>query len=129
MSRQQKTESGEIEARWDEFWRDHKDFDSFWARALLHDVSEFLPFVFKFDAVQDGIEQLYVKSDVHFPPDFDWSLDWTGVSEQLPATTLAQLPIFQLALALRAYAYYGLVLNIDDNFHGVFEFLEHVKNH
>lgn len=125
MSKQRDKESAEVEARWTEFWNDHKDFDSSWARNILHDVSEFLPFVFKFDAVSDGLKELYTKSAVQFPPDFDWSKDWTEAPQCLPPTALGQLPIFKLALALRAYAYYGLLLSTDG--FDVMEFLEHVE--
>ena len=120
-------ENEEVKARWKEFWDDHKDFDSAWARNVLHMLSEFLPFVFKFDAVREGLERLYAKSDVQFPADFNWSEDWTAASEVecLPAAALEQLPIFRLALALDAYAYYGLKLKIDEHdFHGLDYFLE-----
>jgi hypothetical protein len=104
----------EVQARWKKFWDDHKDFDSHWARNVLHSLSEFLPFVFKFDAVRHGLEQLYTRSDVQYPADWDWSTDWTDADEQLPAAALRQLPIFRLALALDAYAYYGLKLMIEE---------------
>jgi hypothetical protein len=103
-----------FEKRWKDFWHDHKDFDSPWAREILHNLSEFLAFVFNFGALPPGLKQLYVKSGVKFPPNFDWAHEWTDPSYQLPATSLAMLPIFKLALALRAYAYYGLLLNDDD---------------
>jgi hypothetical protein len=123
MDQRQDNENEEVKARWKEFWDDHKDFDSAWARNVLHSLSEFLPFAFKFDAVRDGLEELYVKSDVQFPPDFDWSGNWTGAGLDLPAAALGQLPIFRLALALDAYAYYGLKVDEDD-FHGLEEFLD-----
>jgi hypothetical protein len=126
MSRQD-NKNEEVKARWKEFWDDHREFDSAWARNVLHMLSEFLPFVFKFDAVPEGLGQLYAKSDVQFPADFDWSRDWTEASEveRLPAGALEQLPIFRLALALDAYAYYGLKLKIDeDDVHGLDTFLE-----
>jgi hypothetical protein len=124
MSKQQ--ESAPVEKRWKDFWHDHKDFDSPWARDILHNLSEFLPFVFKFAALPAGLKQLYVRSDVKFPPDFDWAHDWTDPSYQLPATTLGVLPIFKLALALRAYAYYGLILNTDNA--DVREFIEFLES-
>jgi hypothetical protein len=85
----------------------------------LKNLSEFLPFIFKFDAVPVGLKQLYVKSDVSFPRDFDWAHDWTSASEHLSATILKELPIFKLALAFRAYADYGLLLEGNDDFHGI----------
>ena len=124
-----KPRDAEIEARWKDFWQDHTDFDSSWARNVLHQLSEFLPFVFKFDAVRHGLEQLYTKSDVECPADWDWSDNWTDANEQLPAATLRQLPIFRLALALDAYAYYGLKLNIEepDDSHDLFMFLDDLE--
>jgi hypothetical protein len=115
MSKQRKNESAEVEARWAEFWRDHQNFDSPWARTVLHMLSEFLPFVFKFDAVRHGIEQLYKGSGVQCPADWEWSEDWTDADEYLPETALRELPIFQLALALDAYAYYGLELQLESD--------------
>jgi hypothetical protein len=119
----------EVEARWKEFWHDHKDFESTWGRKVLNMLSEFLPFVFKFNAVPHGLEQLYARSEVNCPSDF---LDsWTDAWEWLPSAALRQLPIFRLDLALRAYAYYGLKLRVEDppevhgpEVHGVDEFLE-----
>jgi hypothetical protein len=125
MTKQREKESAEVEARWAEFWNDHKNFDSPWARNILHNVSEFLPFVFKFEAVSDGLKELYTKSGARFTADFDWSRDWSEASECLAPTELDELPIFKLALALRAYAYYGLLLNAD--VFDVREFLELVE--
>jgi len=125
MGQRQSKGNEDVEARWKEFWDDHKDFDSAWARNVLHMLSEFLPFVFKFEAVKCCVEQLYTKSiDVQFPADWDWSRDWTNADEHLPAATLRQLPIFRLALALEAYAYYGLKQITDNDFHGLDRFLE-----
>ena len=67
----------EVDARWKEFWHDHKDFEPAWARFILNYLSEFLTFVFNFDAVRHGMEQLYVKSG-ECPSDWDWSFEWTG---------------------------------------------------
>jgi hypothetical protein len=106
--------NSEVAVRWEQFCKEHKDFDSTWARSILHNLSEFLPYVFS--AVPDGLKQLYVKSGVRFPPDFDWKEQWYSASDDLPATTLRELPIFKLALAFRAYAYYGLLL--DDGIDG-----------
>jgi hypothetical protein len=117
-------ESTLVERRWKDFWHDHKVFDSPWAREILHNLSEFLAYVFKFEALPAGLKQLYVKSGVKFPPDFDWAHEWTDPSYQLPASSLSVLPIFKLALALRAYAYYGLILNDVD----VLEFLDMVRH-
>jgi hypothetical protein len=53
MSKKQETE---IEARLKEFWDDHKDFDSGWARGILDELTEvILPFVFKPSAVEIGL--------------------------------------------------------------------------
>jgi hypothetical protein len=110
MGARQGNAKQEVEDRIKEFFDDHKDFESQWARNVLHNVSEFLPFVFKFDAVRHGLEQLYTESGVQCPADWDWATDWTSADEHLPIATLRQLPIFRLALALNAYAYYGLKL-------------------
>jgi hypothetical protein len=110
----QTSESEAVQARWKEFWDDHRDFDSGWARNVLHSLSEFLPFVFKFDAVRHGLEDLYTRSGVQCPADWNWSTDWTSANELLPTATLRQLPIFVYALALEAYAYYGLKLTIEE---------------
>src|SRR6516165_11046280 len=63
-----KKHEAEIEARLKEFWDDHKDSDSGWARSILEELVEaILPFVFKPSAVGIGLEQLYVKSGVRVP--------------------------------------------------------------
>jgi hypothetical protein len=126
MNKRQEKGSEEIEARWKEFWDDHQDFESPWARTVLHQLEEFLPFVFKFDAVRHGLEQLYTRSGVQCPADWDWSHDWTSADEHLPTATLRQLPIFRLALALDAYAYYGLKPMAEEphDFHGLDDFLD-----
>jgi hypothetical protein len=63
-----KKRQAEVEARLKEFWDDHKDFDSPWARNILDELTEvILPFVFKPSAVEIGLEQLYVKSGVRVP--------------------------------------------------------------
>jgi hypothetical protein len=115
-------ESSKVEERWKEFRHDHQTFDSSWARHILHNLSEFLPYVFEFDAVPVGLKQLYVKSGVKFPRDFEWEDAWPEASE-LPASYLSVLPIFKLALALRAYAYYGLILEILPRWQGLWDFL------
>jgi hypothetical protein len=76
--------------------------------------------------VRHGLEQLYTRSNVEYPADWDWSTDWTDADEQLPAAALRQLPIFRLALALDAYAYYGLKLVIEEpnNTHDLDTFLD-----
>ena len=66
-----KHENYRCERRWKDFWHDHKDFNSPWAREILHNLSEFLAFVFKFAALPAGLKQLYVRSGVKFPPDFN----------------------------------------------------------
>jgi hypothetical protein len=120
MSKQQEAE---VEARLKEFWDDHKDFDSGWARYVLNELQEFLRLVFKFSALIPGLEQLYVKSGVSIPGD-EW---WWDAVEQLPAAVLRPLPIFKHVLALRAYAYYGLLLQFpkeDEVSDDVFSFLD-----
>src|SRR5438552_3164747 len=102
MSKQRQKEAAELHARWKEFRDDHKNFDSSWARNILHNLSEFLPLVFKFNAVSNCLKELY---GARVLADFDWSSEWTNVAHQLPAAALGELPIFKLALALRAYAF------------------------
>src|SRR6266481_2150213 len=129
MDERQRKGSMELEVRLKEFWHDHKDFESPWARNVLHQLSEFLPFVFKFHAVRHGLEQLYTKSGVQVPPDWDWPKDWTDADEHLPVSSLRDLPIFRLALALDADAYYGLKLVLEEphDFHGLDQFLEDLE--
>ena len=115
-------ERANVQARWKEFWNDHQTFNSPWARNILHSLSEFLGFVFKFEALLPGLKQLYVASGVQFPDDFDWECDWTNMLADLPAANLAVLPIFKCAIALRAYAYYGLVVRKEEI--DVFSFLD-----
>src|ERR1700730_363933 len=104
-------QQAEIEARLKEFWDAHKDFDSAWARYILDELSEvILPWVFKPSAAEDGLEQLYEKSGVRVPPEHDV---YEGSS--LPAAVLSPLPIFKYDLALRAYADYGLLLQIPED--------------
>jgi hypothetical protein len=98
-----KKQEAEVEARLKEFWDDHKDFDSAWARDILVELDAMLPFVFK--EVPD-LEQLYLKSGVRIPDD----VAWDDAAELLPAAVLSPLPIFKYALALSAYADYGLIL-------------------
>jgi hypothetical protein len=118
-----KKHEAEIEARLKEFWDDHKDFDSPWARYILGELSEMLAFVFQ--PISPGLEQLYVKSGVRVPRDFrgDWVLD----ADSLPAAVLSPLPIFKLALAFHAYADYGLLLQFPKGYprgDDIFEFLD-----
>ncbi len=119
----------EIAQRWAVFWSEHKDFDSSWARNLLHMLSEFLPFVFKRDAVRYGLKELYIRSGVQCPPDWNWSKDWSGAGYDLPTVALRDLPIFHLALALDAYAYYGLKLasEAQHESHDLDQFLEDIR--
>ena len=67
---------------------------------------------------------IYTASGVELPAD----TDWTDADENLPANELRKLPIFRLALALRAYAYYGLWLKVSepDDDCGLTEFLEQI---
>jgi hypothetical protein len=140
-----KKQEAEVEARLKEFWDDHKDFDSGWARSILERLTEIiLPIIFEPSALKIGLEQLYVKSGVTVPRElleqtigqrtfvwdehlkqyvkpseldlekldleFDFS-DEESLNE-LPAAVLSPLPIFKYALALSAYADYGLVIGI-----------------
>src|SRR4051812_46359670 len=58
----------EVEARLKEFWDDHKNFDSDWARHILAVLTEaILPIIFKSSALHIGLEQLYLKSGVKVP--------------------------------------------------------------
>lgn len=122
MNRRRGETNAEVDARWKEFWSDHRDFDSQWARNVLHRLAELLPFVFGYAAAGDGLTCSYRKS-VEFPADANWN-----DAEDLAASTLSKLQIFRLALALRAYAYYGLKLKIDEPYdnYGLDGFLERV---
>ena len=85
----------EVEARWKQFWQDHENFEPTWARSTLNLLSEFLTFVFEGDAVRHGMEQLYVRSGVKCPPDFDWNVEWTGAHARTPVDgnkAVAHLP-------------------------------------
>ena len=110
----------EIDQRLREFWEDHRDFDPQWMRNLLHNLSEFLPFLFEYDAAGDGLRSMYAGNGIELPdggmPDV----------EDLPSPDLRRLKGTKLALALRAYAFYGLLLKVDD-FHDVFDFISHVQ--
>jgi len=153
-----KKQEAEVEARLKEFWDDHKDFDSGWARSILERLTEIiLPIIFEPSALKVGLEQLYVKSGVRVPRElleqFVKSGAWiphghlwehyekTGVFpnpreldlekldlefdfllnepyDALPAAVLSPLPIFKYALALSAYADYGLFLQSGEDIFG-----------
>jgi len=139
-----KKQQAEVEARLKEFWDDHKDFDSAWARNILEQLTEvILPIIFKPSAQESGLEQLYVKSGVRVPPEI---LDQLYVDthetmprelfyysfrvdepDGLPTAVLSPLPIFKYALALSAYADYGLILQFpkEDEVYegGIFDFI------
>jgi hypothetical protein len=102
----------ELDARWREFWHDYKDFDSSWSRNVLHNLGEFLPWVF--DGMVPALKQLYEGSGVPSNLLEHWADDWTDAAEWIPATALRGLRIFRLDLAVRAYAYYGLKLKVDE---------------
>ena len=121
MSERRAKRTPEAEAREKEFWQDHENYDSEWARSLLNSLVEFVPFVFEPEALERGVPWLYQGSRVEFPPD----TSWTDAHETLSAGDLIKLPIVRLALALRAYAYYGLTLDIGDR--GVDDFLSYMK--
>jgi hypothetical protein len=122
MNKPLEKENAEVEGRWQEFWRDHEDYDYSWARSVLHDLTEWLPYVFRFEAIAHGLKELSERSGVPFELE-----EWTDAFEHMPASALSQLPICKLALALRAYAYYGLLLSTDQVH--VLEFLEMVEVH
>lgn len=154
-----KKQQAEVEARLKEFWDDHKNFDSGWARYILNQVEQTLPFIFKFSAIRPGLEQLYVKSGVRVPRELleqqvigvwdehleqyvkpreldleklDLEFDFfLGEPEELPTAILRPLPIFKLALAIRAYADYGLLLQFpkEDEVEDLFYFLERFPRH
>ena len=42
MSKPEETENPEIEARWKEFWEDHKDYDPSWVGEFLGELGEAL---------------------------------------------------------------------------------------
>jgi hypothetical protein len=78
-----KKQAEEVEARLKEFWDDHKDFDSGWARRILEELDEvILPHVFAPSAVEAGLEQLYVKSGVRVPRELLVQLYMRGVGVQ-----------------------------------------------
>jgi hypothetical protein len=130
MNKHQRKAGEVADQRLAEFWSEHQDFESPWARDVLHMLSEFLPLVFKFGAVRHGLEELYTRSGVQCPPGWDWSNDWTSAAEQLPTAALRDLPIVRLALALDAYAYYGLKLPLEDSndTHTIDLFLEDLRD-
>jgi hypothetical protein len=130
MKKHESKPSEEVDQRWAEFWSEHQNVESPWARDVLHMLSEFLPLVFKFEAVRHGLEELYTRSGVQCPPDWDWSNDWTAAAEALPAVTLRGLPIVRLGLALEAYAYYGLKLELEESngTHTIDLFLEDLRD-
>ncbi len=104
MSDKMDKAKSQVEDIWQQFWDDHKDFDSSWVRSVLHGLAEFLPFVFV-DA-GEGYAKMLKGSEVELPPDFDW----TSAGEDLPLPSLQKLPIYRIYLAMRAYAFYGLKL-------------------
>jgi hypothetical protein len=122
--------NAELDARWREFCHDHRDFDYPWGRAVLHQLAEFLPYVF--DGVPFGLREFYEQSGVPSNLLENWtpsgpddpSNEWTNADEWLPSAVLRQLPIFRLDLALRAYAYYGIKLVQEPLELGLDEFLE-----
>ncbi len=105
------------------FFRDHAEYESQWARNILHNLTEFLPFVFEFEAVAGGIAMMYRQSGVSFPED----VTWAGADEMLPLSELRKVKIYQLALSLRAYAYYGIVLPAAHDAYDHAEFLEFLE--
>lgn len=99
----------EVERRWRQFWDDHKDFDPPCVRAVLHDLTERLPFVFAYDVVREGLLNMAEESGAELPPDVD-----ELSADELPVASLKELPIYRNYLAVRAYAFYGLKLEAAD---------------
>ncbi|AJC79805.1 hypothetical protein IE4803_CH02616 [Rhizobium etli bv. phaseoli str. IE4803] len=96
----------QVENTWRRFWDDHKDFDAKWVRHVLHNLAEYLPFVFEYEAAKEGFTTMLEKSRVELLSDFDWTI----AGEDLPVSALEKLRIYRLYLAVRAYAFYGLKL-------------------
>lgn len=110
----------DLQERLDEFWRVHMDYDPQWIRNVLHNVNEFLPFVFDWDAVKKVVPLLYAESRVPIDPE----LDWTDMPELTSAKDLLTLTIFRISLELRAYAYFGLKLQLGASIHNMDDFLD-----
>src|SRR5262245_60591033 len=123
MTKKTQQQIEQVEARLKEFWQAHANYDSQWVRNTLHNLNEFLPYIFEFKAVKRAVGTLYKDSGAKFG-----DLDWIDAPEHLPARELRSLPIFRLALELRAYAYYGLRLGLLDDIHDFDAFLEAVAS-
>jgi hypothetical protein len=102
MTTKQKKDNPQVGARLKEFWNAHESYDSPWARNILHNLNEFFPFVFDWKNLERGVPLLYGAELER----------WFEGPETLSAQELRELPIFQLVLELRAYAYYGLDLGL-----------------
>lgn len=95
----------EIQARWKMFQDAHRDYDPSWIRSLLHRYGEFSPLLFGFTAVKEMLTLGFETCRVDLT-----ETDCFDASETLRVSELAKLPIYQLALGLRAYSHYGLEL-------------------
>src|SRR6266404_5730106 len=107
----------DVEKRHKDFWQKHEHYDPKWVRHVLHNLNEFVPFVFPWKSVIRAMTQLYKPIEIE---------DWIDAPEYLPASELRKLPLFKIALELRAYAYFGLKLKLNDP--GVDEFLDHMES-
>jgi hypothetical protein len=122
MSKKAENRNEQLQKRLDEFWKAHATYDSPWARNTLHHLNEMLPYIF--EKVGGGVTALYKDSGVKLA---DHDLDWMEAPEHGSAQELKNLPIFKLALELRAYAYYGLKLGLlNTHYHNLESFLDEV---
>ncbi len=115
--------NSEVQARLDEFWQKHIDYDPGWVRHVLHNVNEFLPLVFERDAVKNCVKLLYAQSGAPINPESDW----IEMPELASAKELRPLTASKIALELRAYAYFGVKLRLGDSSDYADDFLELYK--
>jgi len=112
MNRREKKVSAEIEARWKEFWADHKDYEPDWVRDFLMELNEDLPFVFGASS-SEALMLMYERSGI--PRESVQGSVPVGqgssavTPDALSAHEVFKLPIGKFALGVRAYAYYGLL--------------------
>ena len=104
MTEREAEESAEVEARWKEFWADHKDYDPSWVPEFLGELREDLPFVFG-NSAYEAFVLMYERNGVELPKG---PPDVASYHPQLTPRELYKLPIGQFAFGVRAYAYYGV---------------------
>jgi hypothetical protein len=109
MNKKERKVSAEIEARWKEFWDDHKDYEPDWVRDFLMELNEDLPYVFG-PSTREALLLAYVRCGVPREAAVVGPGDDRIAPDGLPVRELFKLPIGQFALAVRAYAYYGLMM-------------------